>query len=562
MATVAYGYRVGEGGPDLIPKIPDTNEFKAKAAETSNYNPVVAVSSGCHVSNAACPASNQCDGPTVMGGAMKRILVHINKPSIVKLKRIKRFVKRWCHMHLTPLPVDSDLSVEAWLETTSYSRKRKDQLIVVWNELLDRFDPKHPKCNSFIKAETYAEYKQARTINSRSDEFKCLVGPIFKLIEKEVFKSKYFIKKVPVADRPAYIEENVRQEGADVQATDYTSFESSFRKEVMEAIEMVMYKYMTQHLNESSEFGRLLAWITATQYLSFKNVLIEMAAIRMSGEMCTSLGNGFSNLMVYLFLCEEHNIKSPKGVFEGDDGLCSQFGKLKTKWYAELGFVIKLENVEDICSASFCGIIYDEIDRVNVTEPIDVLLNVGWASKHYVGVSRKRHLELLRSKGLSLAHQYPGSPIISSLAKYLLKVTKGITVRVDIVSANMWEKEQLLQCYSNGKEKAVPDLPVGQRTRFLVEKKFGITIEDQLAIEEYLNSLSEVSVLDHTAILHYVNGHAFDYFQNYVRVVNLRDQYSCSHPDLPRDQERLKMSDIISLPQNHGKISVCVPRKA
>jgi len=44
-----------------------------------------------------------------------------------------------------------------------------------------------------------------RLIFSRDDHYKTVVGPMFKRIEKELFKLPHFIKNVPVEQRSEYI---------------------------------------------------------------------------------------------------------------------------------------------------------------------------------------------------------------------------------------------------------------------------------------------------------------------------------------------------------------------
>jgi hypothetical protein len=89
----------------------------------------------------------------------------------------------------------------------------------------------------FVKDEGYDSFKHARGINSRTDEFKVRVGPIFKLIEKEVFKLPCFIKKVPLDRRAEYILDMMGETGPFL-VSDYTAFESLFTRDIMSRVEM------------------------------------------------------------------------------------------------------------------------------------------------------------------------------------------------------------------------------------------------------------------------------------------------------------------------------------
>lgn len=82
-------------------------------------------------------------------------------------------------------------------------------------------------------------------INSRTDEFKTLTGPTFKLIEKQVFANPWFIKNVPVRERCDYIVERLYKPGMKYYSSDYTSFEALFTPEIMRVVERELYHYMT-----------------------------------------------------------------------------------------------------------------------------------------------------------------------------------------------------------------------------------------------------------------------------------------------------------------------------
>ena len=127
---------------------------------------------------------------------------------------------------------------------------------------------------------------------------------------------------------------------------------------------------------------------------TFKRFKLGIQATRMSGEMCTSLGNGFSNLMLMLFAC--HRIGSKcTGVVEGDDGffVCSPRAPT-SKEFKEIGFTIKMERHDSLTTASFCGIVFDTIDKINVTDPMEVLIGFGWSKTPYVGARPARKMEL------------------------------------------------------------------------------------------------------------------------------------------------------------------------
>jgi hypothetical protein len=517
--VVAYGYRYGEVKLAALPAVKSSLKLSEPRINAPLERPVVQASLGCHVVGAALPHCDPSDPVTMQAGVRKRFGCETPQPKSDKLKRLRLFVQRFCREKLKPISVNADRSVEAWLAKTKYPNARKDELLRKHTKIL-RLSEKHFRCKSFMKDETYSEFKHARGINSRSDEFKTKVGPIFRLMEEEVYKLKQFIKHVPVKDRAQYIKDMLFRVGAVYFESDYTTFEALFRYEIMDAVEFELYDYMTSNLPEHDEFMVLIRRVLGgTNHCDFKQFWVELEATRMSGEMCTSLGNGFTNLLLMLFICSELGSET-EGVVEGDDGLFRIDGPIPTSEdFAELGFVIKLQVHDDLCSASFCGIIFDSDECINVTNPAEVLCTFGWTTNRYAKSSRRKKMDLLRCKALSYAWQYPGCPIIQSLAQYGLRMTKKTNsahFRNFVEQkwmASMWEREQILtHLYDN----SVPIKEVGMQTRLLVERKFNISVESQLMIEKYLDELDELVPLTVPLIDLIANKDWINYWNVYV----------------------------------------------
>jgi len=515
-----YGYRYGEVPLPALGEVKDgTKITEGRPVELSN-RPIVQASLGCHFLGAALPHCDPLDPETMKAGVVKRFASKPPTADRAMRRRLKLFVKRWVKEHLTPLAPDTDVSVEHWLENTNYPLWRKEQLRKKWEEFtaLDDKSKKYRMCKSFMKDETYPDFKHARGINSRSDEFKCYVGPMFKAIEEEVYKLEEFIKHVPVADRPRVIYEKLYVHGATYLATDYTSFEALFTEQLMRDCEFILYEYMTQHHPEHLRFMRAV-WETlgGTNVCEFKTFVVYLIATRMSGEMCTSLGNGFSNLMFMLFMCHEKGCTNVNGFIEGDDGIFRVLGTPPTPDdFAQLGLNIKLDIHSDLSAASFCGIIFDETDLINVTDPLEVLMTFGWTTRQYYGSRKSKLLTLLRCKGLSLAHQYPGCPVISALAQYALRISRSHDVRQVLNKdhhMSMWEREQLLDAIKD--ERKIKAVAPGMATRLLVENKFGLPVEVQMRLEAYLNSLDTLQPLEFPELEDYTKPSWVQYYRDY-----------------------------------------------
>jgi len=226
----------------------------------------------------------------------------------------------------------------------------------------------------------------------------------------------------------------------------------------------------------------------------------------MSGEMCTSLGNGFANLMLLNFACHSIGAECYECV-EGDDGVARCEGGTPTPdLFEKLGMKIKLEKHLDLSRASFCGLVFDTVEMKNVTDPKKVLASFGWTEQRYASARHFKLCQLLRCKSLSLAYQYPGCPVISALARYGLRVTSTVTVGSRVLNRmRPWEREHLLsmlgQEYDSSREgllepTKIPDEPVGPRTRILVEELYGISIAQQLLLEKMLDDKQDTAPID------------------------------------------------------------------
>lgn len=460
-------------------------------------------------------APDTMDGITALAGAQKRIAFEPPQIQKEKLGRFKEFVKKRVRELYLPLDPNTDFGLEAWLALTNYPEWRKDELREADSISEEELGAKLYEYQSFIKDETYPEPKHARTINSPHDKLKCILGPYMKRVEKIVFNDPWFIKRIPVKDRPNYIRERLMFDGAKILATDFSSFESSFRKQIMEACELELYTWM---LSKVATFDRIMKTLraakTGKRKLRFRDFFVWLIATRMSGEMDTSLGNGFTNRMVNEFLAWEKG-STVVGVVEGDDGLIAWVGEIPTpKDFADLGFVIKLEVHEEINTASFCGLVFDPEDLLNVTNPAKVMATFGWMSARYMDARRSKKLALLRCKALSLAYQYPGCPIVSELAFTTLRLTRSHDTRHMAKSRafNEWQRSVLDEALFYGVDKVEPP----PRTRELVSRLYGIPVSVQIYIEEQISKLRYLSSLKDIVIEGIFPKEQVEHYASYV----------------------------------------------
>lgn len=413
------------------------------------------------------------------------------------MRRFKRFVWHYVKRY-EPIHSDADVSVETWLsKSTTYSAGRCKELLDNWNlagRCMNR--ARDFLVKSFGKLETYSRFKPARGINSRTDVFKCFSGPYFKLIESEVYKDPAFIKHTPVRLRPAYITDMLSHFAGPYYETDYSQFEKHFTREIMLSCEMILYQHMMK--GHSDAFSSIKAAMIGINNCIFRDFKISIEARRMSGEMCTSLGNGFSNLMLAKFIVyEKVGRDALAGVVEGDDGLFACPCELTKSDFADLGFEIKILKHDNLLRTSFCGIVMSE-DLATMTEPLDVLVNFGWSHSVLAFGNENTRRGLLRSKALSLAYEHPRCPIISVLARHVLELTSGVRARF---SGNTYERE-LYNEVEMFKEETCKLLSMGPslQTRRDFAEQFGICINQQIEVESAIRS-SGLGEINHPSIL-------------------------------------------------------------
>jgi hypothetical protein len=301
---------------------------------------------------------------------------------------------------------------------------------------------------------------------------------------------------------------------------------------------------MTSALPEHDEFMELMRdTIAGKNTLHAKHFTVEITATRQSGEMNTSLGNGFSNLMFLLFVAEKLGATEVRAVIEGDDGLSwmNSAESPTAKHFADLGLIIKLEPTLTLEQAAFCGLIFDSEALANVTDPSVELASFGWCSARYARSNRKTKMALLRCKGLSLAHQYSGCPIISALARYSLRVTRSYNIQSKVKNwRNTYEREQMMDALACPPAFVEPDM----KTRMLVFTVYGIDLDVQYQIEKYLDEKDDLELLDHWAIRSLMKPVWMHYWDHYCgSAIELQSRL---YPRVPEFFQLIPLFDPIS----------------
>lgn len=368
-------------------------------------------------------------------------------------------------------------SIDDWLDHSNYSGARKKQLL----SRLDRPKDYYP-VKTFIKKEAYPELKPPRTINSRDDAFKVLVGPFTHAIEKDVFGSKYSLKGKTLKEQNQIFFNRLRDKKVFI-STDYSRWESSISPEIIRYIEMDFFRrYPSPYPWDFHSW--LQSHILDNRLVSQGANKLTMNGVRMSGDMHTSLMNTYINLYLTAFICHNLNL-TWDGFFEGDDGFIGldqdvqDLEVLKNQFSlfsSELGFDLKIEVSRDISELPYLSR-HCVSEGVAIREPFKAICHAQWS----FSLHNHNPVEIQRSRGYGLALENEGSPILQSLGNMLLRRSGA---------GKLWYSDPWFKTYYN-----LPDFvsdvqfntQISSSTRVKFQQLFGISVALQLEIEESLD---------------------------------------------------------------------------
>lgn len=395
---------------------------------------------------------------------------------------------------MTPLKPNELMDFWQWIDQAPYTQARKRELTNCFIELHGHLPTKKQsmRVNCFMKTEPYLPakgvLKPGRLIMSRSDFAKVTMGPAMASIEAKVYETHRhdggynFIKHVPVPERHLHVAA-LRRAGFKYIITDYTSFEASFSSAIMEACECQLYRHMLACSPQLSEW--ICRTLTGLNRLHFRHAMkASVRARRMSGDMCTSLGNGFTNLMLMKFASQELGFDSV-GMVEGDDGVFRidmPNPSLIPPFFARLGFIVKMDVIEDPCLGGFCGIV--AADSGVVKDPVKFLATFGWTHSCVYG-RQSVMMQLLRAKALSAQYELPHCPILRIVADRALQITQGFEPRFEYDGY-----------HARPPSGSAVDFAPSDATRELFARLFGISPQEQLLLEARIKKGEQLQCLE------------------------------------------------------------------
>lgn len=429
-------------------------------------------------------------------------------PECQEERKIRNFVRVLIRNLFFPLSPLTDVSFETWLESTHYSEARKKELRQAWEICWRTKKSKIARLKTFGKREFFIEPKVLRLINARCDVAKVIFGPYIKAVEDAVYQSPWFIKHVPVVDRPKAITDALKSFDV-IMNNDFTSFESHMLPNILRIIELQLYSYMLRHVSGGERIiGLLHKILPGVNRCQTRVGRFTTLGARMSGEMCTSLGNGFTNLAIVLYLCYKKGIDDIAGFVEGDDSIFGlRGGKLTTEDFEHIGFKAKVEYTNKPGLSKFCQMVFHEDVLEPIGDPRRVLQKFGWTSSLQMHGGPKVMRQLLRAKAFSLASECPASPILRSLALAGIRLTRGVkSLYTDNWKPPVDEKKVMERL-----EKST----VAFESRDRMRECFGVSIDHQIELEHYLDGLKTLSPLDHPSVTSLFN-QPVSYYDKYV----------------------------------------------
>jgi len=468
---------------------------------------------GCNVKGAALPICDVADHSNQLAAVVKRIGA-VLPPIVPRDMRFRRTVARnFLRSEVDPLCDDDVLPFDQWVETINHTENEK----AIYRRSHREFDvmpPKAVRLSGFVKTETYNEYKYPRGIHPRGNaadkRFNCEVGPVVSAIEERLYSTEYFIKHVPVCERPRWIQQRLgkyKGDGWRFYGTDHSSFEAAMVPEVMCCDELQLYAYMLRGTKHYAPLMALLHALPGDSKIRYSTLSVSVPGVRMSGDMVTSLGNGFTNLVAMAAVCESKGLQWD-GFVEGDDGLFAVNGEVTDADFARFGHKIKMVQGTELSEMGFCKLYYTTDNFQNVVDPAELLCKFGWShSRCRFGSKRTRDM-LLRAKADSLEAEVPRCPIVKNLVNYVRRVVGE--------GERRYNKGKRPDVWQHEFGRTHREMGATSSERELCSRLFGLTPEDQESIEGYLDSLTSLQELDHPAILGMMKPCWKDYYDRFV----------------------------------------------
>lgn len=261
---------------------------------------------------------------------------------------------------------------------------------------------------------------------------------------------------------------------------------SRFDAHVNEWLLKEEHAYYLRCRGSSKELKKLLRWQCESRGFSHGGIRYKIRAKRASGDLNTALGNSILNYGMIAAWIErignpKHNI-----LLDGDDSVLVLERKEGDEWVTALqqhmldcGMVTEVDVVDRLSEAEFCQsrVCWGEEGPVMVRNPLKVL---DCLTKCPRAVDDTQSRRILAASALGELMQNPGVPVLSVAAAALYRISGGVC---GFTTPDAYERFCIYwtSCIKEG---------VDDSMRVSFEEAWGITIPEQLAIEQYYMDLA------------------------------------------------------------------------
>lgn len=443
------------------------------------------------------------------------------------VRRFVEFAKKMVLEHVPTLDPKEVMNFEEWLEHSSYSGNRKDQLRLERERIISG---KMKWCNSkaFIKYEGYDKAdKPPRIINSPSDAVKTILGPYQASMDHAMFTKlqRWFVKGT---DPRTWVEKQEQAFGTmKVINTDFSSFECHHRG-AMAYIVWFWQMHMLRDVFAAHASGKrahknfINKLIRGSNVNYMGKIKVKIDETLMSGVAWTSSSNGLLNWLINSFLCLNHGNETDgiddlvreshsfRGMFEGDDGVFEDRGQTDDE--AEcLGVMLVMKRYDNYEQADFCSMTFVRGEPAMAYDWRRAVRNLCLIPMQYIDSNDSKLKSLLRAKALSYSYLYHDSPIVGELAKKVLDLTRGYCCDGVLGVLEVHKRQFIAKALSERLYHHVPNPSPAMRVAYAA--KFGISPAEQLLMERQIRNSGEEIKID---MLHWWKPEHLELALNYL----------------------------------------------
>jgi hypothetical protein len=482
----------------------------------------------------------------MISGVMHRVGALMPKVPNSFQKHFTSFYRLFITTKQHPPTVADVMGFDEFMDSTSYNERIKDLLRKLREELT--FYTSHSLASeSHLKLEAHKrKYGVPRGINAHPKDAVVSLGPWMRAVDAATFRGKWFVKHMDPTERPEKMLDLLGMRN--VIGTDFTSFEGHHTGVFAEATHFWMM-HMLRGCNLPSVLRRYLSrMMKGTNKMRMKHMTAELAQALMSGAMHTSSANGELNLLILSWLAgvsyhrrlygtwpsaewlvENHDLYFT-GLIEGDDGIFVDNG-IEDDLIEEMGVKLKLDRYPNFGDASFCGVVCDPVALKCVTNPIHFMTKAFVVDGKYALAKENKKLALVRCSAMSAKYLCGDAPVVGPLCDRILYLTRGIDVRAVMSETDRYKRWILELALEKKPWKKMAE--VGDSSRDLVERHFGMPISEQLEIERLISLWDGVKPLG-IPLSHLLNEAELTHAQaNVVEVEVARGLLNHPQPYLP-----------------------------